>query len=362
MPSNDPPTHTADTPVSGPAAHEASAFHPFDSEGGLIFTTRLPGRAEDFAGATTGDGSVEAGWRRAGAGTPEAPVWTHLDRTKPRAQSWVREAIGLPPVVSGALLAEETRPRAVERDDGLLVILRGVNLNAGAEPDELIVIRCWFDPARAVTLRQYRFATIRRLREQAQQGRAPATPGGLLVAVADGLASRLGPVVDNLQSLLDDTENALAGEDPRDLDTRALAEVRRQAIRLRRYLAPQRDALLALASSPSPLLDAHQRAELQEIAQRTARFVEDLEEVRDRAAVSQEELRAARERQANRTMYLLTLVAAIALPLGLLTGLLGINVGGMPGAEDPHAFWWVTGGMVLVAAGLVAVFRRLRWL
>ncbi len=169
-------------------------------------------------------------------------------------------------------------------------------------------------------------------------------------------------MVDNLQSLLDDTENALAGEDPRDLDTRALAEVRRQAIRLRRYLAPQRDALLALASSPSPLLDAHQRAELQEIAQRTARFVEDLEEVRDRAAVSQEELRAARERQANRTMYLLTLVAAIALPLGLLTGLLGINVGGMPGAEDPHAFWWVTGGMVLVAAGLVAVFRRLRWL
>lgn len=59
-------------------------------------------------------------------------------------------------------------------------------------------------------------------------------------------------------------------------------------------------------------------------------------------------------------MYVLSLVAAIFLPLGLLTGLLGINVGGIPGTESPWAFTVVTCG--LVALGLVAAFRRLRLL
>ncbi|USN98292.1 MAG: hypothetical protein H6810_08900 [Phycisphaeraceae bacterium] len=61
-------------------------------------------------------------------------------------------------------------------------------------------------------------------------------------------------------------------------------------------------------------------------------------------------------------MHLLTLFAAVLLPLGLLTGLLGINVGGMPGANDPWAFWIVCVGLCVVAAGLVGLFRWLRWL
>jgi zinc transporter len=345
----------------GPESADAGAFAPIDADGGLIFATRLPGRASDFP-TERSEAVAAGGWSAADRAEGGGAVWAHLDRTKARAQRWVRESGGVPSVVAEALLAEETRPRAVERGDGLLVILRGVNLQPGAEPDELIVIRMWIEPTRAITLRQYRFAAIGRLRESASSGRGPGTPGALLVAIADGLSAGLGPVVENLQSLLDETENALAEEDPRGLDTRGLAAVRRQSIRLRRYLAPQRDALLSLASSPSPLLGPHQRAEMQELAQRTARFVEDLEEVRDRAAVSQEELRAARERQASRTMYLLTLVAAIALPLGLVTGLLGINVGGMPGADDPSAFWWVAGGMLVVAVGLAALFKSLRWL
>ena len=61
-------------------------------------------------------------------------------------------------------------------------------------------------------------------------------------------------------------------------------------------------------------------------------------------------------------MYFLTLVAAVFLPLGLITGLLGINVGGMPGADSAEAFWIVTAGLVVVAGILVGLFRWLRWL
>ncbi len=78
--------------------------------------------------------------------------------------------------------------------------------------------------------------------------------------------------------------------------------------------------------------------------------------------MAHEELSGRMAEQMNHTMYILAIVAAIFLPLGLLTGLLGINVGGMPGADDGAAFWLVCGFLVLVAIGLVWLFRRMKWL
>lgn len=324
---------------------------PLVPDEGLVFALPL----------TTTDGLPP---RRVGWGDLDAPgpIWIHLDRTVPRVQRWLEEEAGLDPIVVEALLAESTRPRASTVGDGLLVILRGVNLNEGAEPDDMIAIRMWVDARRIITLRQFRFLTVRDLRLLVESGHGPTTTVGVMIAIATGLIHTLGPVVENLRSLIDGVEDSLAAESVEDLDTRDLAEVRRQSIRLRRYLAPQRDTIRELATRPLALIDPHARLELLEAAERTARVVEDLEEVRDRAAVSQEEVRAQREMRASRRMYLLTLVAAVFLPLGLLTGLLGINVGGVPGAGNPNAFWTVTGGLVVVAVLLVLLFRKLKWL
>ena len=66
--------------------------------------------------------------------------------------------------------------------------------------------------------------------------------------------------------------------------------------------------------------------------------------------------------QMNKTMYLLSIVAAIFLPLGLLTGLLGINVGGIPGTESPYAFIVVCVGLIFIAFIQALIFRRMRWM
>jgi len=61
-------------------------------------------------------------------------------------------------------------------------------------------------------------------------------------------------------------------------------------------------------------------------------------------------------------MYLLSIVAAIFLPLGLLTGLLGINVGGIPGSENHLAFAFVCLILVIIAVFLLSIFKRIKWL
>jgi len=63
----------------------------------------------------------------------------------------------------------------------------------------------------------------------------------------------------------------------------------------------------------------------------------------------------------NKNMYVLSVVAAIFLPLGFLTGLLGINVGGMPGADNTDAFWIFCGLLVIVVGLQVLLFKKMKW-
>jgi len=333
-----------------------TTFVPFDAEHGLILATRLPGDPDEFT-------SHRRTWSELDAPDTPPALWVHLDRTKERAMRWLREESGLDPLASDALLDEETRPGAQTIDGGLMVILRGVNLNPGAEPDELITIRMWLAPTRIITLRQFRFRTIADLRARAERAEAPKSPGAFLAAVADGLTDRLGPVVENLADLLDEIEESLLDRDDAGPDTRRrLADIRRQAIALRRFLVPQRDALHALANTPSDQLAARDQATLRLAAEQTARAAEALEEVRDRAAVTQDEVRARHEARVGKTLYLLTIVATVMLPLGLVTGLLGINVGGLPLAESSWGFAIVCAVLIVLGAAEIALFKWMRWL
>jgi zinc transporter len=138
-----------------------------------------------------------------------------------------------------------------------------------------------------------------------------------------------------------------------------ISQLRRQSISIRRYLAPQREAMNRLISENLTWLDELNRLRLREINDRMIRHIEDLDEVRDRAALAQEELLTRVSEQMNERSYIFTIVATIFLPLGFFTGLMGINVGGMPGVEDNTAFWIVV-AMCFGLTGLLALVFRLK--
>jgi zinc transporter len=140
-----------------------------------------------------------------------------------------------------------------------------------------------------------------------------------------------------------------------------LALLRKQAIAIRRYLAPQREALNRLVMENLSWMTESYQLRLREISDRLIRHIEDIDAVRERAALAQEELQSRIAEQMNGRMYVLSVVAAIFLPLSFFTGLMGINVGGMPGVEDPAGFWMVVGLCVALSVLLAAVFRWRKW-
>ena len=307
-------------------------------------------------------GGRGVGWPEIEAWTPEQGVlWVHLQRGAENADAWLRDRSGLDPVVVDALLAEETRPRAVAIGRGLLVILRGVNLNPGADPEDMVSLRMWIDAERIVSVRLRRLMAVQDIRESLARGSGPTAPGDFLVDIATRLVERMGPVIDDLDDRTDELEDRMLTGESREM-RKTLAGIRHQAIVLRRYLAPQRDATARLQSEEQPWIDTREKARLREVTDRVVRYIEDLDSVRDRAAVIQDELASRLSEQMNRTMYHLTVVASIMLPLGFLTGLLGINVGGIPGSENPWGFAAVCAILAAVVAVQVVLFRRLRWL
>jgi zinc transporter len=288
-------------------------------------------------------------------------LWIHLDSTKPAARSWLEEKSGLARLTCESLLDQNTRPRSIVSDDGLLLILRGVNFNPGEDPEDMVAIRMLFTEHRMITMRYRRIMAVQDINRAIQAAKGPGTAGDFLLMAADRIADRMGDIVADLDERVDELEDGVLSADTQQLRSH-LADVRRKAISLRRYIAPQRDVLFRLMQERSPLLDDANRAHLREVAERTARFVEDLDSARDRAAITQEELNNKLAEQMNKAMYTLSIVAAIFLPLGLLTGLLGINVGGIPGAEFRWAFAFVTALLLAIAIGLILWFKRIKWL
>jgi zinc transporter len=288
-------------------------------------------------------------------------LWLHLDVAEAPPREWLLNAIGLNTFVVEALTADETRPRSLSFGEGLLTVLRGVNTNPGDDPEDMVSIRMWIERDRIVTTRRRRLLSVQDLRDQLEQGLGPKSCGEFLVQLIGRLADRIGGFVDTIEESLSSVEEA-ESEEPAQLRRRSLAVLRRQIASVRRFVAPQRDALDRLYRNPGNLLSDPETNGLREEADRVTRYLEDLDLARERAVVLQEELLNELAQLQNTRMYVLSVVAAIFLPLTFVTGLLGMNVGGLPGVDSPRGFLVAFVVMVLTSAAMIVYFRFRKWL
>jgi zinc transporter len=307
-------------------------------------------------------GDRHLAWEAIGDWRPEDGVlWVHLDFTHERARAWLKEESGLDPLVADALLADETRPRCAAIAGGLLASLRGVNTNPGADPEDMVAIRLFTDGRRVISTRRRKLMSVMDIAEALDAGRGPCSAGEWLAALAGRLVERMGGVVEEMEDRLDAAEETLLVNSSQGLRMSLLA-LRRETIMLRRYLSPQREAMSRMMAEQADWLSQADRLRLREAGDKVTRYVEELDAVRDRGIVASEELTGRLSEQLNLRMYVLSLIAGIFLPLGFVTGLLGINVGGIPGADNPWGFWEVVLMLVVIAALQLLLFRRQRWL
>jgi zinc transporter len=290
------------------------------------------------------------------------PTWVHLHANHPDTRAWLMENVAdIDPFALEALLAEETRPRTVELTNQLLIILRGVNLNENANPEDMISIRILAGPDQIISIHKRELKAVLDLDNRIKAGSGPKNAGEFLYMLIARLSERMEPVVGHLDEGTDDIEAGLIDATTSQM-RESIVEIRRRTIILRRYMAPQRDAISQLRSLDFNWLDANHKRHFVENLDRVTRYIEELDAIRERAQICRDEYASNLADKLNRNTYLLTVVAAIFLPLGFLTGLLGINLEGIPGADNPLSFWIFCGFLVMLVIGSVLIFKRFKLL
>jgi zinc transporter len=287
-------------------------------------------------------------------------IWVHIDAGSDEELGLLR-GNDIPDIAANALVATETRPRCDRIEEGAIVNLRGPAAEELDNSDRLVSIRMWVRRGKVNSVTRRTLAATAVVRAQMEAGRI-LDPGDLVAAFARAISKQLDPEVAQLGDTLDDYESEL--DDSRALYRlrSSIARIRSDAIAYRRFVAPNRDALVTLADLDFLWLAEEDRLHIREAADRFARMTEELEAVRERSALLHEQLTDLRGEQMETRSLLISIVAFIFLPLTFITGLLGMNVQGIPYAEERWAFWGVVGFCVLVGAAVLAWFMWRHWL
>lgn len=290
----------------------------------------------------------------------EHPCWLHLNYTQPESADWLASTPLLPNYVRDALAGESLRPRVTRMGEGTLITLRCINGSTDERPDQLVAMRVYMDERLIVSTRQRKVLALDDVINDLKEGTGPEDCGGWLVDVCDALTEHASEFIEELHDKIIDLEDNLLDQQipPRGF----LALLRKQLIVMRRYMAPQRDVYARLASERLSWMNDDQRRRMQDIADRLGRGLDEIDACIARTAVMSDEIAQVIQESLSRRTYTMSLMAMVFLPSTFLTGLFGVNLGGIPGGAYRFGFSVFCIMLVVLIGGVAWWLHRSKWL
>lgn len=311
--------------------------------------------------SSLGEDSEPARARNPGLETSEGILWVHIDAKHSNARHWLRAHSGLDAMTQEALTAPRVSPRLEEHGGGMLLILKGLNFSPGALPTDMVALRLWSDGQRVLTCRREHVRAPVQLRHDLNDGTGATDASSLIATLADLMVANMEDlIIEQVQAT--HQIGRLGDAKPTEDLVAELAHLRRVMIWMRRSLGPQGRALARLAADPFPWMKDSDRVLVREIAHQCTEYVEGLDAAQQIGEITQDEILQRSTEKTERRLFSLTVITAIFLPLTFITGLLGVNLAGIPDANDPLSFLI----LVILLAGLVAaqiwLLHRKGWL
>ena len=288
-------------------------------------------------------------------------LWVHFDYTKEQSIDWITNKSDIDPIAVDALLSEITRPRTTILNNSVLLALRGINLNPNSDPEDMISIRLYINENIIISTKKRDLFSVSDILEYLKQGDGPKNSSEFLIELTHRLTHRMEDYISDLEDRASSLEELSIESSNASLRT-SISQIKRESISLKRYLSPQKEAIYKLYNQKISWLVEYDKIPLREINHRLIKYIEDLDSIKDKISLVQEEISNNLSEQLNQRMYVLSIISAIFLPLGLLTGLLGVNVGGIPGSQNSFSFSIFAVSLVFIVAIQLYIFKKKRWL
>jgi len=310
---------------------------------GYLFEPGVAGRAIECDEAEAWLGSV-------GEPPGSAFLWLHFSLVNTASEAWLAQHLELPEAFYDALREGSRSTRVEHVDDALVAVLNDVRYDFSFDAGDISTLWLSVQKRVMVSARVKSLRSIDRLRASVKGGECFRSPVELLAHLLRDQADVLVQIVREATARVDRVEDDLLAQKVGRKRIQ-LGSLRRLLVRLQRLLAPEPAALFRLLNRPPEWIAEDDLQELRESAEEFSTAIADASALVERVRLIQEELAALINEQTNKSLFVLTIVTVLALPINIIAGLFGMNVGGIPLAQHGSGFWVV----VAIVATFTAV-------
>lgn len=205
------------------------------------------------------------------------------------------------------------------------------------------------------------FDNVKR-RKTLKQKYMGATSGYLLYHIIDEMFGECFPLIDNLSSEIDELEKGVFElEKPKDM-LKEILSTKKDIINYRRIIIPQRTMIAQLEHKNKKFLPENLDVYFDDVVDKVEKIFNNLETLWDIVTSLHETNESILSHNTNNIIKILTIFSVVMLPLTFVTGLYGMNVAGLPGAEQPLAFFMIAGILFSIVLVMLVFFRFKRWI
>ena len=290
------------------------------------------------------------------------PLWIHLDSESLEGASFLKKN-KTKDVVLEHLLSVETAPKCTRYHHGLMVTLRGLNVNKDAD-DDMVAVHIWMTRKHLITMANQPVAAVTALMDLLRRKKGPKTTGECLTQLAHLMIKTIKNSLADIAEKADDLEDRVIEEKGIRQDKKLredLSHLRHLIVSFRRFLAPQQSVMQSLEHVSEKLFNKEDRAHLHTLSRDLDFAVEKLNFARDHSSVTQDQLDAKTNTNISQIMYLMSMIMVIFTPLSFITGLLGANIGGIPFSDNPYGFLLICGILTGILICQISIIKKMHW-
>lgn len=281
----------------------------------------------------------------------ESFLWLHFSLANTASARWMQSHLQLPSAFYDSLQEKAVSTRIEIEDATLVAVMHDVLFGAGFDASSVSSVSTCLEPRVLVSARRRPLRSVDGLRAAVKRGQVFRSSAELLTQLLREQANVLVDIVRQSTAKVDVIEDQLLA-DKAAMGRRELGAMRRLLVRLQRLLAPEPAALFRLLNRPPEWLGSEDVQDLRQAAEEFSTAVADAMALSERVKLLQEEVSVLINEQTNRTLFVLTVVTVMALPVNMIAGLFGMNVGGIPLSESRHGFAVIVTLLVTVTAVL----------
>lgn len=300
-------------------------------------------------------------------GDGKSQLWIDISADFEKHRGFLKDVLHIHPLSIEDVLHTRMLPKVEEYDDYLFIILHDIVLldktgdsEPGIKTHELYI---FLGKNFAVTIHKERIRSIDSFEENPQTLAHTFSQGAEAVAFAiiRKMIDNYFPMLERVEARLDSSEDAIF-ETATSKDLQGILSIRKGIAKLRSIATQQLDIINRIAIGEFKLISPHGLLLARDVYDHLYRVSEMVAFFRETTMGLLDAYLSEINNKMNQVMKVLTVIATLLLPLGVVVGFYGMNFRRLPGLDHPYGWLYMLIGLFAIMSTMLAWFRHKKWI